>query len=166
MVQPCGGTALALAVFLLPLSGLILGAPAIPCLPATQSAVGYTPHQPGMPNNCRKGKQAGREALSSRTKRARGIRGRPGQPQPIRCRVEGCHEPLTPGYHKVGCRRGDCEQCVACGFRFPAAAHVYRLWIALCLVRRKVSGAAGVETWLLRPPGPPFTAMPLQPSSV
>lgn len=80
-----------------------------------------------MSGGSRKRKQAGRKGALSRAKRARGVRGRPGQPQPISCRVEGCQEPLTPGYHKVGCQRRHCELCMVCRYMLPATAHVYRI---------------------------------------
>lgn len=58
-----------------------------------------------MASPCRKRKQAalGAPPLAGEAL-ARAIMELPPQPQPIRCRVAGCLEALTPGYHKkVGC---------------------------------------------------------------
>ena len=62
--------------------------------------------QPRMAGTCRKRKQLEREApplaAAASEALARAILALPPQPQPVSCRVAGCRELLTPGYHKVG----------------------------------------------------------------
>lgn len=59
-----------------------------------------------MTGTCRKRRQPEREAppLSAAAGEAlaQAMLALPPQSRPVSCRVEGCLEPLPPGYHKVG----------------------------------------------------------------
>lgn len=57
-----------------------------------------------MTSSCRKRRHAGHEAgVAASGTAAQSLAALPLQTGC--CRVAGCQEPLTPGYHKVGCSR-------------------------------------------------------------
>lgn len=73
--------------------------------PALQPRLAPGAAKAGMGSTCRKRKQRDHEAPRLASEGLAGtILALPPQPQPICCRVEGCREALTPGYHKVSCQ--------------------------------------------------------------
>ena len=75
----------------------------LPHSPALQLALRCSKLPPHMASTGRKRKHASGDVLPLAGEAlARAILALPPEPQPTCCRVAGCRQPLTPGYHKVG----------------------------------------------------------------